>query len=139
MARSHHLMPTTVLVVENEALVRLEVADRLAQLGLIVLAASDADEAITLLDTHPEIEVLFTDIRMPGSMDGIRLAHHVRDRWPPVRIIVASGMIETELSQLPAGSIFLAKPYGPETLAGALAHLMNGGPRLTGPQASLRA
>ena len=94
MARSHRLMPTTVLVVENEALVRLEVADRLARLGLLVLVASDADEAIVLLDAHPEIDVLFTDIRMPGSMDGVRLAHHVRNRWPPVRIIVASGMID---------------------------------------------
>jgi len=139
MVGSRRLMPTTVLVVENEALVRLEVADRLARSGLIVLAASDADEAIDLLDAHPEIEVLFTDIRMPGSMDGIRLAHHVRDRWPPVRIIVASGMIETDLSQLPGDSIFLAKPYGPESLAGALAHLMNAGPRPAGPQASLRA
>jgi CheY-like chemotaxis protein len=72
-------------------------------------------------------------------MDGIRLAHHVRDRWPPVRIIVASGMIETELSQLPNDSIFLAKPYAPETLVGALAHMVNNGPRLAGPQASLRA
>jgi hypothetical protein len=72
-------------------------------------------------------------------MDGVRLAHHVRDRWPPVRIIVASGMIETELSELPDDSIFLAKPYAPDSLAGALAQLMNGGPRLAGPQTRLRA
>jgi CheY-like chemotaxis protein len=130
MAQSARLKAATILVVENEAIVRSEVADRLSRQGLVVLTASDADEAIALLDTHPEIEVLFTDIRMPGSMDGIRLAHHVRHRWPPVKIIVASGRIETLLEELPPGSVFLAKPYAPETLAGALAHIMHAGPQL---------
>jgi two-component system, response regulator PdtaR len=139
MAQSARLSPATILVVENEALVRLELADQLAELSFVVLTARDADEAIALLDTHPEIELLFTDIKMPGSMDGLRLAHHVRDRWPPVKIIVTSGLVRTELSELPGGSLFLAKPYAPETLAGALAHLMNSsGPGLAGPQ-GLRA
>jgi CheY-like chemotaxis protein len=117
--------PATVLVAENEALIRLELADQLRGMGMIVIMVSDADEAIAMLDTHPEIEVLVTDISMPGSMDGIRLAHHVRDRWPPVKIIVTSGSTGTELSQLPDGSIFLAKPYAPESIEDAMAHVMN--------------
>jgi CheY-like chemotaxis protein len=140
MAQFSRLTPATILVVENEALVRLELADRLARSGLTVLVASDADEAIVLLDAHPEIEVLFTDIRMPGSMDGVRLAHHVRDRWPPVKIIVASGMTDAARRDLPHGSLFLRKPYAPEVLAGALAQMMTGsGPGLADPPASLRA
>jgi CheY-like chemotaxis protein len=140
MAQFARLIPATILVVENEALVRLELADRLARSGLIVLVASNADEAIVLLDAHPEIEVLFTDVKMPGSMDGVRLAHHVRGRWPPVKIIVASGMMDAGLRDLPPGSLFLGKPYAPEALADALAQMMTGsGPGLANPPASLRA
>ena len=139
MAQSARLSPPTVLIVENEALVRLELGHRLVEMGMTVLTASDADEAIALLDTHPEIEILLTDITMPGSMDGIRLAHHVRERWPPVKIIVTSGMVETELSDLPRDSVFLPKPYGPDTLTEALAHVMDSGPRVAGPQARFRA
>ncbi len=120
MAQYKRLSPATVLIVENEALVRAELAYIVSQAGLLVLEASDADEAIRLLDSHPEIEVMVTDIRMPGSMDGIRLAHHVRDRWPPVKIIIASGRLETELSELPAGSDFIAKPFSREAIDAAV-------------------
>jgi len=119
--------PMTVLIVENEALVRLELVSRLAEIGLTPLAASDADEAIALLDSHPEIELLLTDITMPsGSMDGVRLAHHVRDRWPPVKIIVVSGLIDTDPADLPRDSIFLTKPCRPEILMDALARMTSG-------------
>jgi hypothetical protein len=100
------------LIVEHEAIVRLELADRLTETGLRVLVAKNADEAIDLLNTHPEIELLLTNIKMPGSMDGIRLSHHVRDRWPPVKIIVMSGIVKTKLSELPRGSIFFPSPTG---------------------------
>ena len=63
---------------------------------------------------------MVTDVRMPGSMDGIRLAHHVRDRWPPVRIIVASGRLETELSELPTGCDFIPKPFSHEAIDAAV-------------------
>jgi len=126
MAQSARLKPPTILIVENEALVRLELFVRLTELGLIVLVAENADEAIALFDTHPEIEILLTDIRMPGSMDGVRLAHHVRDRWPPVKIIVTSGLIEAELSELPGDSLFMPKPYGPATLERTLERIMTG-------------
>ena len=139
MAQSARLKPATVLIVENEALVRLELADWLSESGLTVFAATDADQAIVLLDAHPDIEILLTDIMMPGSMDGVRLTHHVRHRWPPVHIIVMSGLINTQLSDLPLDSLFLSKPYAPEALHDALAHMIASGPRSAGPPAKLIA
>jgi two-component system, response regulator PdtaR len=85
-----------------------------------VLTADNADEAIQLLESHPEIDRLLTDIRMPGSMDGIRLAHYVAGRWPPVKIIVLSGILSTALSELPRESLFVPKPYNPDALLKAL-------------------
>lgn len=120
MAKSAPATPATILIVEDEALVRHELADWLAGLGLRVLVAGDADEAIALLDSHPEIDVMMTDIIMPGSMDGLRLAHHVRERWPPVRIVVTSARFGTSQSELPLGSLFVAKPYEPPALWQAL-------------------
>lgn len=75
-------------------------------MGLTVLTANDADEAIQILDSHPEIELLLTETRIPGGcMDGVQLAHHVRARWPPLTIIVMSGLTDTELSDLPLDSL----------------------------------
>ena len=112
--------PTTVLIVENEAIVRMELAAQLQEMGLVVLAASNADEAMGLLDAHAEIRLLLTDIKMPGSMDGLRLAHYVRLRWPPIRIIITSGLINTVRSELPDRAIFVPKPYRPEAFREAL-------------------
>jgi two-component system, response regulator PdtaR len=123
MGQSTPLNSPIVLVVENEALIRLELADELADMGLAMLEADSADEAIALLDAYPKIRILLTDIKMAGSMDGICLAHHVRDRWPPVKIIVASGMIGTRFSDLPAGSILVTKPYRPEDIKRAVTYL----------------
>ena len=139
MAPHPHLKPATVLIVENEALVRLELADWLSKSGIAVFAATNADEAIVLLDAHPGIEILLTNIKMPGSMDGVRLSHHVRHRWPPVQIIVMSGLVNTRLSDLPPGSLFLSKPYAREALREALAHMISSGPRSAGPPAKLIA
>jgi CheY-like chemotaxis protein len=136
MAQFSRSAPTTVLIVEHEGIVRRELGDQLTDLGFTVLVAGNADEGIALLETHPEIELLLTDIKMPGSMDGIRLAHHVRDRWPPVKIIVVSGMIETQLADLPRGSAFLPKPYDPCGLAEVIGHLTD---RKRPPLASARS
>jgi len=120
MAQFNRLKAATVLVVEDELLVQLELSTWLTELGLSVFTADNADEAITVLELHPEIELLLTDIRMPGSMDGIRLAHYVAGRWPPVKIIVLSGKLTTALSELPPESIFVPKPYQPDALLRAL-------------------
>ena len=74
-----------VLVVEDEALIRMHAAEMIRDLGFEVLEAANADQAISLLESNSEISVVFTDIQMPGSMDGLRLLAVVRDRWPPLR------------------------------------------------------
>jgi DNA-binding response OmpR family regulator len=103
-------------VVEDEALIRFTIADDLRDAGFEVFEAETADEAIAIL-MREDIRLLFTDIDMPGSMDGLRLSAIVRDRWPPVRIIVTSGKRVPSAGLLPAGSRFMPKPY---TTAGVL-------------------
>ena len=74
-----------ILVVEDEFLVRISTVEMIEDAGFRVLQAADADEAIEILQVRPDIRVIFTDIHMPGSMDGLRLAHAVRARWPPIK------------------------------------------------------
>jgi CheY-like chemotaxis protein len=100
-----------VLVVEDEVLVRMDAADMIRDAGFRTDEASSADEAILLMDQHADIGILFTDIDMPGSMDGLKLAAYVRDRWPPVVIIVVSGAVGIDAATLPEGSMFFPKPY----------------------------
>lgn len=100
-----------VLVVEDEALIRFAIADDLREAGFEVLEAADADAAIRLLGQHGDIRLVFTDIDMPGSMDGLRLSAVIRERWPPVAIVVTSGKRVPGLAALPAGSLFMPKPY----------------------------
>jgi DNA-binding response OmpR family regulator len=105
-----------VLVVEDEALIRFAIADDLRDAGFEVFEAETADAAIEILGRE-DVRLLFTDIDMPGSMDGLKLSAVVRDRWPPVRIIVTSGKQVPSPGLLPAGSQFMPKPY---TTAGVL-------------------
>ncbi|RYE88282.1 MAG: response regulator [Hyphomicrobiales bacterium] len=107
-----------VLVVEDEALLLFSIADELKEAGFDVFEAVNADEAIRHLDAHRGIGLVFTDIDMPGSMDGLRLSAVIRDRWPPVKIIVTSGKLRPDARQLPAEGLFLSKPY---TTSGVLA------------------
>jgi CheY-like chemotaxis protein len=138
MLRSARLNRPIVLVVEDEAIVCLDMVHWVATLGSVVLKARNAEEAIALLDEHPDIQLLITDIRMPGSMDGLRLAHYVRERWPPIKIIVVSGMIDTSQSALPKRSVFIPKPYRPQDLWAALSSLIPApGPRPMASQAFL--
>jgi CheY-like chemotaxis protein len=110
MMHDKHASPV-VLIVEDEGLVRMAASDDLIDAGFTVLEAADADEAIRLLETHPEITILLTDIDLPGSMDGIRLAHAVRERWPPVKLVLVSGHQSPSADALPSESTFFAKPY----------------------------
>jgi CheY-like chemotaxis protein len=126
MTHFAQLNRATILLVEDEVIIRLQLIDLLRDMGLEVLAADSADEAIALFEAHPEIELLMTDITMPGSMDGIALAHYVHRRRPTTRIIVGSGMIDTGLSKLPAGSVFLPKPFDDVELRQVLLRLMRG-------------
>ena len=100
-----------VLVVEDELLIRLAICEELEAEGCDLLTADNADEAIRMLETRNDISTIFTDIDMPGSMDGLKLATAVRDRWPPVNIIVTTGKRPPRADQLPTNSRFFRKPY----------------------------
>lgn len=113
-----------VLVVEDEALIRFSTAEGLSEADFIILSARNADEAITLLEAHSDIAIIFTDIDMPGSMDGLQLAGAVRDRWPPVKIVVTSGKTSPQVSEMPFGASFVPKPYEVDAVSAAFRALM---------------
>jgi len=113
-----------VLVVEDEPLVRMDIVDILEAGGFVVFEAANADEAIAILVEHPEIRALFTDIDMPGSMDGLKLAAAVRDRWPPIKIIVTSGHRYIREESLPDGGRFFSKPYDPKEIANTIREMV---------------
>ena len=95
----------------------------LRRAGFEALWASNADDAVRILESRNDIRIVFTDINMPGSMDGIKLAHAVRGRWPPIKIIVTSGFSGGDLKLLPEGSQFIPKPYDADQISDALHNL----------------
>lgn len=103
--------PITILVVEDEPLVSMVLVDDLAAEGFVVLEAVNAAAAVKLLESRDDIRIVITDVDMPGSMDGLMLAAAVADRWPPIRIIVVSGHRTVDITDIPDGSVFFAKPY----------------------------
>ncbi len=105
--------PATVLVVEDDVLIKLGAINAIEDEGYLTLWACDADEALLALGAHPEIDVLFTDIRMPGSMDGLALANVAARAHPQMAIIIASGNSRPTVGQMPAHAKFLSKPYSP--------------------------
>jgi CheY-like chemotaxis protein len=104
-------MAVGVLVVEDEFLVRMDAVDFMRESGFTVYEAGNADEAIALLEMHRDIRAVFTDIHMPGSIDGLKLAHYVRKRWPPVKLIITSGQAKPRPEEMPVGSGYVGKPY----------------------------
>ena len=112
-----------VLIVEDEFLIRLHAAQIIEEAGFDVIEASNADEAISILEVRSDITVLFTDIQMPGSMDGLKLAAAVKGRWPPIKIVATSGVVNVRPNDLPKGGRFLPKPYDPTQLAATLREL----------------
>ena len=113
-----------VLVVEDSTIIRMGAVDLVLAAGYEALQASDADEAIAILESRGDVDLVFTDVHMPGTMDGIRLSHYIRDRWPPVKLIVASGAAILAESSLPAGSSFFSKPYDDHTIIQAISRLL---------------
>jgi two-component system, response regulator PdtaR len=102
-------MPMVILVVEDEGLINLMVSEDLRRAGHMVISAHSADQAIAILESRNDIRLVFTDIDMPGSMNGLRLAAAVRDRWPPIQIVITSG--KHPGTALPEGMPFVRKPY----------------------------
>jgi CheY-like chemotaxis protein len=116
-----------VLIVEDEFLLRMDAVDMIAGAGFEVLEAANADEAIELLEERRDIAVVFTDIQMPGSMDGLKLARAVRGRWPPIKIVATSGHAHVKETDLPDGGRFLPKPYSAVEVTDLLRELTSGG------------
>jgi CheY-like chemotaxis protein len=102
-----------ILIVEDDALIRMEATLIISDGEFDVIEAANADEAIEILEMRRDITVVFTDIQMPGSMDGLKLAAAVRDRWPPILIVATSGQVSVGEDDLPDGARFLPKPYNP--------------------------
>lgn len=100
-----------VLVVEDNALVRMMARDLLEDASFEVLEAVSADEALALLENRSDIDVLFTDVDMPGSMNGFELASLVAERWPRIRLVITSGRYESRDEDVPDHGQFLHKPY----------------------------
>jgi len=115
-----------VLIVEDELLLRMDAVDMIGRAGFDVVEAANADEAIEILESRQDITVVFTDIQMPGSMDGLKLAQAVRGRWPPIKIVATSGHVDVRETDLPEGGRFLPKPYSPVQVAGMLRELTAG-------------
>jgi len=105
-----------VLVVEDQTLVRMFMADFLDEAGFKVFEAVNADEALTVLQARPDVQAVVTDVEMPGSMNGLELARTVQERWPGVGVIVTSGRQRPGPDDLSDQAAFLAKPFLPETI-----------------------
>lgn len=111
-----------VLVVEDETLLRMLAVEFLEDKGFTVLEAATAEEAMPILERRTDIGVLFTDVNMPGKMDGLALATHVAERWPHIRLVVTSGRQGLTSDQLPDDGQFIQKPYRQDQLVSAIAH-----------------
>ena len=113
----------TVLVVEDEVLVRLMIAEELRSAGFQVIEAADADEALAVLANITDVSVIFSDIRMPGSMDGLELAKKVRADFPKIRIVLASGNLAAVASVDHDG--FFLKPYEADEIINLIKTLLD--------------
>lgn len=112
-----------VLIVEDEAMIRMLAADFIEEAGFEVLEAASADEAIVLLESRLDVRLVFTDIDMPGSMDGMKMAATIRGRWPPIELIVTSGRTFVANNDLPLRGVFIPKPYRPGVVVAAIKRL----------------
>ena len=113
MTSSNLTHSVLILVVEDDPLQRLGMIDLVEDAGFEAIEARDADQAVVILEERLDIRVVFTDIDMPGSMDGLKLASAIRKRWPPIEIIVTSGGRKPALNELPVRATFLPKPLVP--------------------------
>jgi len=110
MAPDHSVIPAVVLVVEDEMLLRMRAVDMVEDAGYTSIEAVDADQAVAILEARSDVALMLTDIQMPGSMDGLKLAHAVHRRWPPIKIILVSGQLKMANIDIPLDSRFFGKP-----------------------------
>jgi len=120
--------PTVILIAEDEALIRMFASDILTEEGgYRVIEAVDAEEALTLLEARHDVRLVFTDVDMPGPLNGFALARIVDMRFPGIKVIVTSGRTRPGAGDLPSGLSFLPKPYAATTLVGLVRHLLGEG------------
>src|ERR1700722_19062840 len=110
MILDHSVVPSVVLVVEDEMLLRMRAVDMVEDAGFTPVEAVDADEAVAILEARSDVALMLTDIQMPGTMDGLKLAHTVHKRWPPIKIILVSGQLKLADIDIPLDSRFFGKP-----------------------------
>jgi CheY-like chemotaxis protein len=113
-----------ILVVEDEALIRMAAVDMLEEAGFAVVEAANADSAILILELRDDVRAVFSDINMPGTLDGLRLAHAIKGRWPPIHLILTSGRIAVGEEDLPADGRFIRKPYDAKNVVATLRELL---------------
>ncbi|HYW64261.1 MAG TPA: HWE histidine kinase domain-containing protein [Bradyrhizobium sp.] len=116
-----------VLIVEDEMVLRMRAVDIVEDAGFRAVEAVNADQAMSILESRSDISLLFTDIQMPGSMDGLKLAHAVHDRWPAIKIILVSGQVNPSDAERPADSRFFGKPLSVEQMIGELQAMVGAG------------
>ncbi len=121
MDRSQHHI---VLVVEDEGIVRLDAAEGLRDAGFEVVEAADANEALDAVEAREDIGLLFTDIDMPGGMNGLELARRVHSRRPRMRLLLTSGATRIDARDIPDAGAFLRKPYSPEAVASTIRRML---------------
>jgi len=118
------LSMSVVLVVEDSPIILMNALELVAAGGFEGIGAASADEAIAILEARADVRLVFTDVEMPGTIDGVKLAHYIRHRWPPIQLIVASGRAIHEESQLPTGSRFFSKPYDNDTIISEMTRML---------------
>lgn len=126
-----------VLIVEDEMILRMRAVDIVEDAGFNPVEAVNADQALTILESRSDISLLFTDIQMPGSIDGLKLAHAVHDRWPSIKIILVSGQVKPLASETPADSRFFGKPLGVEQMITELQDMVGTGALTIVPNATM--
>src|SRR3954464_13625890 len=128
---------TNVLVVEDEMVLRMRAVDIVEDAGFTAVQAVNADEALAILESRSDISLLFSDIQMPGSMDGLKLAHAVHHRWPSIRIILVSGQVKVSDEAKPADSRFVGKPLEVKQMIAELQGMVGAGALKIFPEAAI--
>ena len=127
MVASDSSVLRAVLVVEDEMMLRMRAVDMVEDAGFTAVEAINADDALAILESRSDIELLFTDIQMPGSMDGLKLAYAVHERWPLIKIILVSGQLKLTDDDKPADSRFFGKPLDVKQMIAELQDMIGNG------------
>src|SRR5215207_9651783 len=126
-----------VLIVEDEMVLRMRAVDIVEDAGFTAIEAVSADEALAILESRSDISLLFSDIQMPGTMDGLKLAHAVHDRWPSIKIVLVSGQVKVSDGDKPADSRFFGKPLEMKQMIAELQGMVGAGALKIFPEAAI--